>query len=98
MISLPQLDAVRAADAARARIVAGLAQVGCADVRADRAGRMLYSTDASPFQIDPLCAVVVRTVDEAIRVVQWCAGRALSRCARHRSGALPRLGGAGCGA
>ncbi|MCX5641016.1 MAG: FAD-binding protein [Planctomycetota bacterium] len=85
MISLPQLDAVRAADAARTRIVAGLAQVGCADVRADRAERMIYATDASPFQIDPLCAVVVRDVDEAIRVVQWCAGEGIA--------ILPRGGG-----
>ena len=85
MISLPQLDAVRAADAVRARIVAGLAQVGCADVRADRAGRMIYSTDASLFQIDPLCAVVVRDIDEAIRVVQWCAGEGIA--------ILPRGGG-----
>ena len=85
MISLPQLDAVRAADAVRAHIVAGLAQVGCADVRADRAGRMIYSTDASLFQIDPLCAVVVRDIDEAIRVVQWCAGEGIA--------ILPRGGG-----
>ena len=85
MISLPQLDAVRAADAVRARIEAGLAQVGCADVRADRAERMIYATDASPFQIDPLCAVVVGDVDEAIRVVQWCAGEGIA--------ILPRGGG-----
>ena len=54
-------------------------------MRADRAGRMLYSTDASPYQVDPLCAVVVRDVDEAIRVVQWCAGNGVA--------IMPRGGG-----
>jgi FAD/FMN-containing dehydrogenase/Fe-S oxidoreductase len=85
VISLPQLETDRIAAQARARIAAGLSGIGCADVRADRAGRMLYSTDASPYQVDPLCAVVVRDVDEAIRVVQWCAGNGVA--------ILPRGGG-----
>jgi FAD/FMN-containing dehydrogenase len=45
---------------------------------------MIYSTDASLFQIDPLCAVVVRDIDEAIRVVQWCAGEGIAILPRAR--------------
>jgi FAD/FMN-containing dehydrogenase/Fe-S oxidoreductase len=43
------------------------------EVRFDAVTRALYSTDASVYQIEPLGAVVVRSREDLIRVVQLCA-------------------------
>ena len=83
MIPLPQLDGRHSE--ARARIAGALASLGCRDVRASRAERLLYATDASIYQVDPILAVVPQDVDEAVRVVQWCAGNGVP--------VLPRGGG-----
>ena len=83
MIPLPQLDGRHSE--ARARIAGALASLGCRDVRVSRAERLLYATDASIYQVDPLLAVVPQDVDEAVRVVQWCAGNGVP--------VLPRGGG-----
>ena len=56
MIPLPQLDGRHSE--ARARIAGALASLGCRDVRASRAERLLYATDASIYQVDPILAVV----------------------------------------
>ncbi|MFM9168767.1 MAG: FAD-binding oxidoreductase, partial [Phycisphaerales bacterium] len=83
MIPLPQLDGRHSE--ARARIAGALASLGCRDVRVSRAERLLYATDASIYQVDPLLAVVPQDMDEAVRVVQWCSG--------HGVPVLPRGGG-----
>ena len=43
------------------------------EVRFDAVTRALYSTDASVYQIEPLGAVVVKSREDLIRVVQTCA-------------------------
>jgi FAD/FMN-containing dehydrogenase/Fe-S oxidoreductase len=43
------------------------------EVRFDAVTRALYSTDASVYQIEPLGAVVVKTREDLIKVVQVCA-------------------------
>lgn len=67
------------------RIGRDLRSLGVADVRVDRHERMLYSTDASIFQVEPLAVVVVRSEEEAARVVEYCCERGLP--------ILPRGGG-----
>ena len=58
-IPLPQLDAAaRAAQALRERVESSLRALGITDLRFDRAGRMLYATDASIYQMDPVGVVV----------------------------------------
>jgi FAD/FMN-containing dehydrogenase/Fe-S oxidoreductase len=55
------------------------------DVRFDRAGRMLYATDASIYQVEPVGVVVPRTPGQAAMVVRYCAERGIA--------VLPRGGG-----
>ncbi len=54
-------------------------------VRAGRHDRMLYATDASIYQVEPLCVVIPNTVEDA--------HRALKLCAEHGLAVLPRGGG-----
>jgi FAD/FMN-containing dehydrogenase/Fe-S oxidoreductase len=58
-------------DAAALR--AALEQAVTGEVRFERLGRALYSTDASVYQIVPLGVVLPRTRDDVIAVVQTCA-------------------------
>ncbi len=83
VITLPQHDA--ATSEARARIAGALASLGCSDVRAERAERLLYATDASIYQVDPILAVVPKDVPEAVRAVRWCMANGVA--------VLPRGGG-----
>jgi FAD/FMN-containing dehydrogenase/Fe-S oxidoreductase len=55
------------------------------DVRFDRAGRMLYATDASMYQVEPVGVVVPRHPGQAAMVVRYCAERGIA--------VLPRGGG-----
>jgi FAD/FMN-containing dehydrogenase/Fe-S oxidoreductase len=55
------------------------------EVRFDRVSRMLYSTDASNYQIDPVGVVVPRTMDDVIG--------AMDLAASHGVAILPRGGG-----
>lgn len=55
------------------------------EVRFDRVSRMLYSTDASNYQIDPIGVVIPRTQDDLIGAV--------SLAASHGVPVLPRGGG-----
>ncbi|HEV2073078.1 MAG TPA: FAD-binding oxidoreductase, partial [Thermomicrobiales bacterium] len=55
------------------------------EVRFDRVSRMLYSTDASNYQIDPVGVVVPRTMDDVIG--------AMDLAASHDVSILPRGGG-----
>lgn len=57
------------------------------EVRFDRVSRMLYSTDASNYQIDPVGVVIPRSQDDVIG--------AMNLAASHRVPILPRGGGSG---
>ncbi len=60
------------------------------DVRFDTAARVLYSTDASNYQLHPLGVVMPRTAEDVIAVV--------SLCAEHGVSVIPRGGGSNlCG-
>ncbi|HRX05245.1 MAG TPA: FAD-binding protein, partial [Anaerolineae bacterium] len=73
-----------ATDAARA-LEADLRRAGILDVRFDAASRVLYSTDASLYQIEPIGVVIPRDAAEIVAVIEVCA--------RHGAPVLPRGGG-----
>ncbi len=54
-------------------------------VRFGRHDRMLYSTDASLYQVEPTGVVIPGSIKDAERVVRWCG--------EHRVALLPRGGG-----
>ena len=47
------------------------------EVQFDRASRLLYATDASIYQMEPLCVVFPRGADDVAAVVRLCAARGL---------------------
>ncbi|MCP4759246.1 MAG: FAD-binding oxidoreductase [Planctomycetes bacterium] len=55
------------------------------EVRFDRHDRMLYATDASMYQVEPLGVVIPVTTDDVAKTIAWCA--------RHGLPVLPRGGG-----
>ncbi len=55
------------------------------EVRLGLHDRMLYATDASLYQVEPLAVVIPASVKDAVRAVQFCASRGLP--------ILPRGGG-----
>ncbi|TVQ60630.1 MAG: FAD-binding oxidoreductase [Phycisphaerales bacterium] len=55
------------------------------DVRFGLHDRLLYATDASIYQVEPLGVVVPASLEDAVRAVRFCAGRGLP--------ILPRGGG-----
>ncbi len=55
------------------------------EVRADRMSRLLYSTDASIYQVEPVAVVIPKTTEDVIAVV--------TAAARHGVPVLPRGGG-----
>ncbi len=73
-----------ATDAVRA-LEADLRRAGLQDVRFDPASRVLYSTDASLYQIEPIGVVIPRDEAEIVAVIDVCA--------RHGAPVLPRGGG-----
>ena len=85
-LPLPQLPAAgSSAERRREAIAAALQAIGCADVRSARGERLLYATDASIYQVDPLVVAVPSCIDEAVRVARWCG--------EHGVPLLPRGGG-----
>ena len=54
-------------------LVDDLHRAGVGDVRFDHAHRILYSTDASIYQVEPIGVVIPRTVEELIATVTVCA-------------------------
>jgi FAD/FMN-containing dehydrogenase/Fe-S oxidoreductase len=52
---------------------ATLAQAIAGEVRCDRLSRALYSTDASVYQIVPLCVVIPRNETDVVETVRACA-------------------------
>ena len=73
--------AVEAARVLEAELTARIA----GEVRFDRTARMLYSTDASNYQIEPIGVVMPRSADDAIGAVELAAS--------HGVPILPRGGG-----
>ncbi|MDZ4753734.1 MAG: FAD-linked oxidase C-terminal domain-containing protein [Phycisphaerae bacterium] len=72
-------------EAAIARIAADLTALGLRDVRFGRQERMLYATEASIYQVEPLGVVVLDRPEDAVVVMQYCA--------THGIPILPRGGG-----
>ena len=54
-------------------LVNDLHRAGVGDVRFDHAHRILYSTDASIYQVEPIGVVIPRTIEELIATVTVCA-------------------------
>ena len=48
-------------------------------VRFGRHDRMLYATDASIYQVEPIGVVAPDSIDAAEKVVRYCADRGLAR-------------------
>ena len=57
------------------------------DVRFDAMSRVLYASDASSYQIEPLGVVLPRDADDGAAAVEVCAA--------HRAPVIPRGGGSG---
>jgi len=72
-------------DVERARHERGLAALTRGDVRFGTHDRMLYATDASIYQVEPLGVVIPASVDEVPALVKYCADHGLP--------ILPRGGG-----
>jgi FAD/FMN-containing dehydrogenase/Fe-S oxidoreductase len=87
MARLPVLNgggaASRLADAGV--LLRDLAQVVEGEVRLDLHDRMLYATDASLYQVEPLGVVIPASVNDAVLAVEFCA--------RNGVAMLPRGGG-----
>jgi len=73
------------AEPERVAIARDLAREVEGEVRFGLHDRMLYATDASIYQIEPLGVVVPASPDDAVRVVRFCS--------RHGLAILPRGGG-----
>lgn len=63
----------------------GLANSIEGEVRFGLHDRMLYATDASLYQVEPIGVVIPHSIDDAILAVNWCAA--------HNVAILPRGGG-----
>ncbi len=69
----------------RDKLTRVLAAAGTGEVRFDLHDRMLYSTDASLYQVEPVGVVIPSCVDDGARAAEICA--------QHESPILPRGGG-----
>ncbi len=72
-------------DLERDGVARELANAVRGDVRFDRHNRMLYATDASLYQVEPLGVAIPADVQDAVAAVEFCASRSLP--------ILPRGGG-----
>lgn len=66
-------------------LVRSLAALVEGEVRVGTHDRMLYSTDASLYQVEPLAVVIPASTDDVVRAVRWCG--------EHGIPILPRGGG-----
>jgi FAD/FMN-containing dehydrogenase/Fe-S oxidoreductase len=83
-LSLPQLDP--SPEGARLDALAGdLSRAIEGEVRFGRHDRMLYATDASIYQVEPLGVVIPASTSDAVRAMAFCASHGLP--------VLPRGGG-----
>lgn len=94
MTSLPILSQMGQSPMARARgldddareaIARDLANAIEGEVRFDAHNRMLYATDASLYQVEPVGVVIPSSIDDAVAAVRFCH--------EHRLPILPRGGG-----
>jgi FAD/FMN-containing dehydrogenase/Fe-S oxidoreductase len=69
----------------RAEVARRLASAVEGEVRFDLHNRMLYATDASLYQVEPIGVVIPASVEDAARAVEFCAREGLA--------ILPRGGG-----
>ncbi len=69
----------------RSRVARDLANAVEGEVRFGLHDRMLYATDASLYQVEPLGVVIPSSIEDAVRAVRFCAERGLA--------ILPRGGG-----
>jgi FAD/FMN-containing dehydrogenase/Fe-S oxidoreductase len=70
---------------AAAELRQALLAASCGEVRFGEHDRLLYATDASNYQVEPIGVVIPASVEEAVRAVGVCAGRGAA--------ILPRGGG-----
>jgi FAD/FMN-containing dehydrogenase/Fe-S oxidoreductase len=86
-VSLPVIDVGNRSRAriSRQEISSELSQLVQGEVRFEEHDRMLYATDASLYQVEPIGVVCPRAIEDAQRVVQYCAD--------HELPILPRGGG-----
>lgn len=63
-------------------LAAALRPAIAGDIHFDATSRVLYSTDASNYQIEPLGVVIPRTPDDVAATVALCAGRGIPVLAR----------------
>jgi FAD/FMN-containing dehydrogenase/Fe-S oxidoreductase len=80
-----QIDSPGLPEAERSRIARDLANAVAGEVRFGVHDRMLYATDASLFQVEPLGVVIPASVEDAVEAIRFCAARSLP--------ILPRGGG-----
>lgn len=84
-VSLPVMEDGRRAATPRHRMERDLRALTTGIVRCDAHTRMLYATDASIYQVEPLAVVEPRTIEEAHAIVSYCGENGLPL--------LPRGGG-----
>lgn len=72
-------------EAQRVAIARDLANAVAGEVRFGVHDRMLYATDASLFQVEPIGVVIPASIEDAVEAVRFCASRGLP--------ILPRGGG-----
>ena len=75
----------KAAESDTRELVEELSRLVSGEVRFDKMTRMLYSTDASLYQIEPIGVVLPKNADDVIAVVETAN--------RHGVPVLPRGGG-----
>lgn len=80
-ISLPQL----AAGTPQGPGFEALADLARGEIRTGYHDRMLYSTDASIYQVEPIGVAVPADIEDACQIIRWCG--------EHRVAMLPRGGG-----
>ncbi|MCE2883783.1 MAG: FAD-binding protein [Planctomycetaceae bacterium] len=86
--SLPLVERGDALDALRMRVSSSLRGVAHADIRFGRHDRMLYATDASIYQVEPIGVVVPHSVDDGAKVVAHLAQEGVSILPRGSGTAL----------
>jgi len=84
-LTVLQPDSFADLRARRDELARGLASAVAGEVRFGLHDRMLYSTDASIYQVEPLGVVIPDSVEDVIAAVRYCAGHGLP--------ILPRGGG-----
>jgi FAD/FMN-containing dehydrogenase/Fe-S oxidoreductase len=85
-IRLPVIESGRGrSERERAEIAEELRELDIGEVRFDRHSRLLYATDASLYQVEPIGVVVPRDVTAVEGIVRFCAERGIAM--------LPRGGG-----